>query len=97
MNQRYYVLCVKRYDFKDDSGKRIVGVKITYIDESDIQNTNTAKGNIPLSISSPEAALWNSFSVVPHYYQLDFGIKPGKDSKPTLYLKGAKLLDTKAA
>lgn len=97
MNNRYYVLGVRRYNFKDDAGKEIAGVKVFYIDEADIQNTNTTKGNIPLSISSSNLALWNHFTTLPQYYQLEFDIKAGAGNKPVLVLKGAKLLDVKAA
>lgn len=94
-SNRYYVLCVKKFDFEDDARKRISGVKITYMDDTQIENTRNLKGQQVLSISSVDQSLWNQFSVVPHYYQIEFGIKPGANNKPTLFLKGARLLDQK--
>ena len=88
---KYFVLLVRRYDFSDDTGKRIQGFKMTYLDEQ-IENTAIAKGRPPMTVTSSEVGMWHSFSTVPGYYDLDFRMRPDAKGKPTLVLQGAKFL-----
>jgi hypothetical protein len=36
--------------------------------------------------------MWNAFSTVPGYYDLNFRMRPDAKGKPTLVLQGAKLV-----
>jgi hypothetical protein len=88
---KYFVLFVRRYDFSDVAGKRIQGLKMTYLDEA-VENTTTTKGRPPMTVTSPDLAMWHSFTTVPGHYDLDFRMKPDSKGKPTLVLQGAKLV-----
>jgi hypothetical protein len=88
---KYFVLFVRRYDFSDTAGKRIQGLKMTYLDEV-VENTTTTKGRPPMTVTSPDLAMWHSFTTVPGHYDLDFRMKPDSKGKPTLVLQGAKLV-----
>lgn len=88
---KYFVLFVRRYDFLDETGKRIQGFKMTYLDEQ-IENTVIAKGRPPMTVTSSEVGMWHAFSTVPGYYDLDFRMRPDAKGKPTLVLQGAKFV-----
>jgi hypothetical protein len=88
---KYFVLFVRRYDFSDETGKRIQGFKMTYLDEQ-VENTPTAKGRPPMTVTSSEVGMWHCFTTVPGYYDLDFRMKPDSKGKPTLVLQGVKLV-----
>jgi hypothetical protein len=93
---KYFVLFVRRYDFSDETGKRIQGFKATYLDEQ-IENTATVKGRPPMTVTSSEMGMWNAFSTVPGYYDLNFRMRPDAKGKPTLVLQGAKFLSEEKA
>jgi hypothetical protein len=93
---KYFVLFVRRYDFSDETGKRIQGFKATYLDEQ-IENTAMAKGRPPMTVTSSEMGMWNAFSTVPGYYDLNFWMRPDAKGKPTLVLQGAKFLPEEKA
>jgi hypothetical protein len=93
---KYFVLFVRRYDFSDETGKRIQGFKVTYLDEQ-IENTATAKGRPPMTVTSSETGMWHAFSTVPGYYDLNFRMRPDAKGKPMLVLQGAKLVPEEKA
>jgi hypothetical protein len=93
---KFFVLYVRQYDFTEDSGKRVQGLKMTYLDEP-VENTSMAKGRPPMTITSSDISLWSSFSSVPGYYDLEFTMRPDSKGKPTLGLRTARLLSDEKA
>lgn len=85
------VLCARHYDFvNQESGERLTGVKITYVDQPDYDASN--RGYTPMSISADES-LWADLTKVPGIYDFDFGMKATKvGAKPTLVLRAATLV-----
>ena len=85
--ERCLVLSARRYSFKDDSGKQVDGVTVTYITgESEAQDD--LRGMQPLSITGP-LALWPQLDPLPAYFGMDFKQRPGPKGKPTLQLVAA--------
>lgn len=89
---QYLVLGASHYDFVNrESGERLMGVKITYIDQP--EEDVSKKGFIPMSISG-DVELWDQLKACPAIYDFDFGMKATKvGGKPTVVLKGVKFLN----
>lgn len=88
---QYLVLGASRYDFiNKETGERVNGLKVTYVDTP--ENTDTKLGFTPISISC-EDNLWHSFTSVPAIYDFDFGMKATKvGGRPTVVLKSLKFV-----
>lgn len=88
---QYVVLGASHYDFVNkDTGERLTGVKVTYIDQP--ENDSSKRGYIPMSISADES-LWSDLSVCPAIYDFDFGMKATKvGGKPVVVLNSLKLV-----
>jgi hypothetical protein len=82
------VLSARRYSFKDDAGKAIDGVTVTYL-TGDTEAAEDLRGMQPLSITAP-FAIWDQLQPLPGYFGLDFKQRPGPKGKPTLQLVAAK-------
>lgn len=89
---QYLVLGASNYDFVNrDTGERLAGVKITYVDQP--EDDVSKKGFIPMSISG-DSELWSQLKVCPGIYDFDFGMKATKvGGKPTVVLKSLKFLN----
>lgn len=85
----YKVIGVKRYSFENrQSGEKVVGCKVSYLDEKVPSTNPNEKGYPTLEISCPYE-MFDKFTVVPGKYDLNFTMKPGKNNKPVLELKDA--------
>lgn len=76
------ILSARRYDFKDDDGRRVEGVTLTYL-AGEVDQEVDRRGQAPLSIPAP-VDLWHQLQAVPGYYVIDFRHRPGKGGRPTL-------------
>jgi hypothetical protein len=76
------ILSARRYDFKDDEGRRVEGVTLTYL-AGDVDQQSDRRGQAALSIPAP-VELWHQLQAVPGYYAIDFRQRPGKGGRPTL-------------
>lgn len=88
---KFLILGARSYDFvNQETGERISGVKITYVDQP--ENDAINKGYTPMSVSADET-LWNDLTSVPGIYDFDFGMKATKvGGAPKLVLHSVKLL-----
>jgi hypothetical protein len=84
------LLSARRYDFKDDTGKQVDGVTLTYITEN-VETDGDTRGCQPMSVTGT-TALWSNLGEVPGVYDLDFKQRPGPKGKPTLQLVGVKFV-----
>jgi hypothetical protein len=84
------VLSARRYDFKDEAGKQVQGVNLTYLTD-DVQDDPDARGLAPMNVTAPYD-LWPQLGVVPGVYDLDFKQRPGPKGKPTLQLVRVKFV-----
>jgi len=78
------ILAARRYDFKDDTGKHVEGITLTYITDF-VEVEGDTRGCQPLSVTAP-ILVWSSLTQVPGVYDLDFRQRPGPKGKPTLQL-----------
>lgn len=78
------LLSARRYDFKDEAGKQVNGVTLTYITDF-VEVEGDTRGCQPLSVNGA-AAVWSKLAVVPGVYDLNFKQRPGPKGKPTLQL-----------
>ena len=85
------VIHVSRYSFSNDRGERVEGVKVTYLpEEADAEPDS--RGYKPITVTSQDYTLFNSFPSVPGLYDMRFRQRAGKDGKPTLELRSADLV-----
>jgi hypothetical protein len=84
------ILAARRYDFKDEEGRRIEGVTLTYL-TGDVDSEPDRRGQSPLSISAA-ADIWHSLRAVPGLYHMDFRQRPGKGGRPALQAVGAEFV-----
>jgi hypothetical protein len=82
------LLSARRYDFKDDAGKQVEGVTLTYITEN-VETEGDTRGCQPLSVAGA-SSVWSKLGAVPGIYDLDFKQRPGPKGKPTLQLVDVK-------
>jgi hypothetical protein len=88
--QECLLLSARRYDFKDDDGRRIEGVTLTYL-TGDVDHEADRRGQSPLSIPAP-VDVWHQLQAVPGFYQVDFRQRPGKGGRPALQAVGVEFL-----
>lgn len=88
--QECLVLSARRYDFKDDEGRRVEGVTLTYL-TGDVDREADRRGQSPLSIPAP-VDVWHQLQAVPGFYQVDFRQRPGKGGRPALQAVGLEYL-----
>lgn len=84
------LLSARRYDFKDDAGKQVEGVTLTYITEN-VETEGDTRGCQPLSVAG-ESSVWSKLGAVPGLYDMDFKQRPGPKGKPTLKLVDVKFI-----
>lgn len=78
------VLAARRYDFKDEAGKQIDGITVTYITD-EVQADGDTRGCQPINITAASNC-WPDLVRLPAYYDLDFKQRPGPKGRPTLQL-----------
>ncbi len=88
--ERCLLLSARRYDFSDAQGKRVSGVKVSYV-TGDVEAQDEERGLAPLSISAP-LELWPELMALPGLYDVDFKQRSGVNGKPTLQLVKVCLL-----
>ncbi len=86
----YLVLNVREYSFKDDSGKKVEGATVTYLDLSN-EPSDGEKGYAPLSISASSDKV-RDFTEVPGYYDLSFSQRRGAKGRPQIVFDRARLV-----
>lgn len=84
------LLSARRYDFKDEAGKQVEGVTLTYI-TSFVEVDGDTRGCQPLSVAG-SSSVWSKLGAVPGVYDLDFKQRPGPKGKPTLQLVDMKFV-----
>jgi hypothetical protein len=90
--EKCLVLSARKYDFKDDAGKQIEGVTVTYL-TPDVQGEGDTRGCQPLSISALPT-IWPQLESLPGLYEMDFKQRPGPKGKPTLTLVSAQFVES---
>lgn len=93
MSEKFFCLGVKAYDFKNDQGEQLRGMKVIYLDQP--EDTPMLKGYLPLM--APAA-----FEVLPAFhakpfpsiFELSFRQRPdSKTGKPTLTVTKAEFIE----
>jgi hypothetical protein len=88
--QNCLVLGARRYDFQDESGRRVSGVTLTYL-TGDLEGEADRRGQASLSIAAPPD-VWHQLQAVPGIYDIDFRQRPGKGGRPQLQAVGVHFL-----
>lgn len=88
---KHIVTGIKPYDFVDQDGQRLQGVKVYYLD-NDAEDTKGAKGFFPLNLSITGGDHGSKFSAVPGVYDLDFKQVSDKYGKPVLRLRNVEFV-----
>ena len=88
--ERCIVLTASRYDFKDDEGKRIEGVTLTYL-TGEPESQPDYRGRAVMSIPAP-MDIWHQLAAIPGVYGIDFRQRPGPKGRPTLQAVGAEFI-----
>ena len=88
--ERCIVLTARRYDFKDDEGKRIEGVTLTYL-TGDAESQPDYRGRAVMSVPAP-MEMWHQLTAIPGVYGIDFRQRPGPKGRPVLTAVGADFI-----
>lgn len=80
--ERCIILAARRYDFKDDSGRRVEGVTLNYL-TGDPDREPDRRGLSPLTIGAP-VEVWHQLQQLPGVYAITFRQRPGQRGRPTL-------------
>ncbi len=86
----YLVLNVREYRFNDDSGKKVEGATVTYLDLSN-EPGDGEKGYAPLSISASSDKV-RDFTEVPGFYDMSFSQRRGAKGRPQIVFDRARLV-----
>lgn len=84
------VQSLKAYDFKNDSGERVQGAKLSYFSLSPVAQEGL-EGNPPLQ-ATVDTNIVTNLVKVPGLYNFDFDMKPGRNNKPELVLSKATFI-----
>jgi hypothetical protein len=87
---RHIVTGIKPYDFIDDNGQHLQGVKVYYLD-NDPEDSKGAKGYFPLNLSILGDHV-SKFVAVPGIYDLDFKQVSDKFGRPILKLRSVEFV-----
>lgn len=80
----------KPYDFANESGERLTGVKVTFINAVPSEQ-NGCKGFLPLQISLDPLVL-NDLKELPGIYEVAYAMKPGKNNAPVATISAFKFV-----
>ncbi len=80
----------KPYDFKNDLNEQVKGVKISYINQNSCNQVGI-KGYTPFQVSLDPIVL-NDLKSVPGVYDVEYGMKPGKNNKPEAVVTSFKFV-----
>lgn len=86
---KYLVLSVKSYDFESNTGERVSGAKITYINKKPSSRENEL-GYPPLIVNVKDNAVIDKINKAPAIYDMDFEQITGKNNKPEIALVDAE-------
>jgi hypothetical protein len=84
------ILCARRYQFRDDQGRNVEGVTLSYVTD-DLQIGGDRLGLEPLTVTAP-LELFQSLTQVPGVYQMDFRQRPGPKGRPVLQVAAVAFL-----
>lgn len=81
------VLGARAYNFVDDNGQAIKGIKVSYVDLEEKEEEAAARGYTPATVNA-DIDQWEALSDLPALVELKTGTKVSKaGAKPTLYIK----------
>lgn len=84
------VLHYRGYDFLNDKGEKVQGVKVTYIDLDDYQDAPAVNGFVPATVIA-DLSIMEEIGKTPAYCNLKIGTKTFKTgAAPSLFLKGVE-------
>jgi len=86
--EKYVVVGLQSFDFKDENGRTIKGNTIYFLDKSDREGYigyRTGKMSIP-------DGMLKEFKVIPGLYNLDFRVRVGAGGKPVATLCGVEFI-----
>lgn len=84
------VVSVTLYRFAGEGGEVVEGCRVQYLDRR--ANRSTEKGLGVYSITCPKA-MWDEFPVVPGWYELELGQRPGRHGRPQVTVEGVRFLE----
>lgn len=87
---KHIVTGIKPYDFTDDKGRHVAGIKVYYFDAE--PEEAGARGYFPLNLSVPAEQAVN-FAAVPGVYDLDFKQKADAKGRPMLTLRSVQFIE----
>lgn len=93
LGQEIIVLGVKRYGFTNDSGERIEGTQVTYVEDFDytFEEANM-KGIFPMTVVHNSDKFFDKFPTLPGHYEVIFKQKPDKKGRPVTVPVDAKFI-----
>lgn len=88
---KHLLLSKKSYDFVNNDGERIQGLKLSYINENPSKRENE-EGFTPMIINVNDKNISKSIKQVPGIYEMNFDQVTGKNNKPEILLSDITFL-----
>lgn len=86
------IIASKSYDFiKDETGERLQGAHVHYLDPLMREDTDSTKGLLPLKVPALKSAL-GKITTLPGLYEAEFRQRPDGKGRPVFTLADAKLV-----
>jgi len=86
------IIAVKSYDFVNkDTGERIQGTNVHYLDPVMHEDTANQKGLFPLKVPALTRVI-EKITTLPAFYEADFRQRPDSKGRPVLTLADVSLL-----
>ncbi|HHY13088.1 MAG TPA: hypothetical protein GX526_00375 [Thermoanaerobacterales bacterium] len=89
---RFLVLALQHYDFKNDSGERVNGAKVTYISPKASSRENEV-GYCPLIVNISDSSVVRKFGQVPGIYNMTFEQVTGRNNRPSIILSDVDFIN----
>lgn len=88
---RFLVLALQHYDFKNDSGERVNGVKVTYLNPK-VSSRENEVGYCPLIVNISDSSVVRKFGQVPGIYNMTFEQVTGRNNRPAIILSDVEFV-----
>jgi hypothetical protein len=92
-DELFLMMGVKPYDYEDEKGKSIRGMKLFFLDPNGYIEDSSQKGFLPLEASIDKYNL-NLFPTVPGYYDVQLDHKSGKGGQVQLKVSSFKFVQS---
>ena len=90
---KHLILSKKAYDFTNNDGERVQGLKLSYLNDKPSVRDNE-EGFTPMIININDKSIVKSLKEIPGIYEMTFDQVTGKNNKPEIILSEVSFLSS---